>query len=194
MEDEENATIRAAHKKYRGLGKDDLLKAIYRLRTLNVYFKNLRKGKNNPEKLKQSDIVRQIRALTKKYGKEILGLGISITDAANIFPGMQRIVDAAKPLIEGGRAIPVHQSLPSSGSIARSLSTGYDSVLSQALSERSLESMGLYGVSLWTKINLKKRSDLPGEINSDTKNMCSNKQNATLKQKIMIQDNKKMWF
>ena len=54
--------------------------------------------------------------------------------------------------------------------------------------------MGLYGGSLWTKINLKKRSHLPGEINSDTKNMCSNKQNATLKQKKMIQDNKKMWF
>ena len=54
--------------------------------------------------------------------------------------------------------------------------------------------MGLYGVSLWTKINLKKRSDLPGEINSDIKNMCSNKQNATLKQKIMVQDNKEMWF
>ena len=51
-----------------------------------------------------------------------------------------------------------------------------------------------YGVSLRTKINLKKRSDLPGEINSDIKNMCSNKQNATLKQKIMVQDNKKMWF
>ena len=143
MEDDENAPIMAAHKKYRGLGKDDLLKAIYRLRTLNVYFKNLRKGKNNPEKLKQSDIVRQIRALTKKYGKEILGLGISVTDAANIFPGMQRIVDASKPLIQGGRAIPVHQSLPSSGSIARSLSTGYDSVHSRALSERSFESMGL---------------------------------------------------
>ena len=41
MEDEENATIMAANKKYRGLGKDDLLKAIHRLRTLNVYFKNL---------------------------------------------------------------------------------------------------------------------------------------------------------
>ena len=41
------------------------------------------------------------------------------------------------------------------------------------------------------KLNLKKRSDLPGEINSDIKNMCSNKQNATLKQKIMVQDNKK---
>ena len=52
----------------------------------------------------------------------------------------------------------------------------------------------LYGISLWTKINLKKRSDLPGEINSDIKNMCSNKRNATLKQKIMVQDNKKMWF
>ena len=51
-----------------------------------------------------------------------------------------------------------------------------------------------YGVSLQTKINLKKRSDLPGEINSDIKNMCSNKQNATLKQKIMVQDNKEMWF
>ena len=51
-----------------------------------------------------------------------------------------------------------------------------------------------YGVSLRTKINLKKRSDLPGEINSDIKNMCSNKQNATLKQKIMVQDNKEMWF
>ena len=50
----------------------------------------------------------------------------------------------------------------------------------------------VYGVSLRTKINLKKRSDLPGEINSDIKNMCSNKQNATLKQKIMVQDNKKM--
>ena len=49
----------------------------------------------------------------------------------------------------------------------------------------------MYGVSLRTKINLKKRSDLPGEINSDIKNMCSNKQNATLKQKIMVQDNKK---
>ena len=52
----------------------------------------------------------------------------------------------------------------------------------------------MYSVSLRTKINLKKRSDLPGEINSDIKNMCSNKQNATLKQKIMVQDNKKMWF
>ena len=41
MEDEEDATIMAAHKKYRGLGKDDLLKAIHCLRTLNVYFKNL---------------------------------------------------------------------------------------------------------------------------------------------------------
>ena len=194
MEDEENATIRAAHKKYRGLGKDNLLKAIHHLRTLNVYFKNLWKGRNNPEKLKQPDKVQQIPALTKTYGKEILGLGISVTDAANIFPGMQRIVDAANPLIRGGGAIRVHQSLPSSGSSPRILSTGYDSVLSQALSERSLESMGLYGVSLWTKINLKKRSDSPGEINSDTKNMCSNKQNATLKQKIMIQDNKKMWF
>ena len=40
MEDEENATIMAAHKKYRGLGKDDLLKAIHRLRTLNVYRKD----------------------------------------------------------------------------------------------------------------------------------------------------------
>ena len=39
----------------------------------------------------------------------------------------------------------------------------------------------------------KKRSDLLGEINSDIKNMCSNKLNATLKQKIMVQDNKK-WF
>ena len=46
-----------------------------------------------------------------------------------------------------------------------------------------------YGVSLRTKINLK--IDLLGEINSDIKNMCSNKQNATLKQKIMVQDNKK---
>ena len=138
--------------------------------------------------------MQQIPALTKTYGKEILGLGISVTDAANIFPGMQRIVDAANPLIRGGGAIRVHQSLQSSGSSPRILNTGYDSVLSQALSERSLESMGLYGVSLWTKINLKKRSDLPGEINSDIKNMCSNKQNATLKQKIMVQDNKKMWF
>lgn len=51
-----------------------------------------------------------------------------------------------------------------------------------------------YGLLLRTKINLKKRSDLPGEINSDIKNMCSNKQNATLKQKIMVQDNKKRWF
>ena len=50
----------------------------------------------------------------------------------------------------------------------------------------------LYGVSLRTKKNLKKRSDLPGEINSDIKNMCSNKQNATLKQKIIVQDNKKI--
>ena len=41
MEDEENATIRAAHKKYRGLGKDNLLNAIHHLRTLNVHFKNL---------------------------------------------------------------------------------------------------------------------------------------------------------
>ena len=40
----------------------------------------------------------------------------------------------------------------------------------------------------------KKRSDLLGEINSDIKIMCSNKQNVTLKQKIMVQDNKKMWF
>lgn len=38
MEDEEDTTIMAAHKKYRGLGKDDLLKAIHYLRTLNVYF------------------------------------------------------------------------------------------------------------------------------------------------------------
>ena len=52
----------------------------------------------------------------------------------------------------------------------------------------------VYGVSLRTKINIKKRSDLLGEINSDIKIMCSNKQNVTLKQKIMVQDNKKMWF
>ena len=48
-----------------------------------------------------------------------------------------------QPLIRGGRAIRVHQSLPSSGSSARMLSTGYNSVHSQALSERSFESMGL---------------------------------------------------
>ena len=82
-------------------------------------------------------------ALTKKYGKEIWGPGISVTDAANIFPGMRRIVDAANLLIRGGRAIRVHQSLPSSGNSARILSTGYDSIHSQALSERSFESMGL---------------------------------------------------
>ena len=39
--------------------------------------------------------------------------------------------------------------------------------------------MGKYGVSLRTKINLKKRSDLLGEINSDIKIMYSNKQNVT---------------
>ena len=72
----------------------------------------------------------------KKYGKEILSLGISVTDAANIFPGMQRIVDAANLLIRRGRAICVHQSLPSSGSSARIPSTGYDSVHLPALSER----------------------------------------------------------
>lgn len=87
--------------------------------------------------------MQQTPALMKKYGKEILGLGISVKDAANIFPGMQRIVDAANPLIRRGRAICVHQSLPSSGSSARILSTGYDSVLSPALSERCFESMGL---------------------------------------------------
>ena len=38
---------------------------------------------------------------------------------------------------------------------------------------------GRYGVSLRTKINLKKRSDLLGEINSDIKIMYSNKQNVT---------------
>ena len=40
----------------------------------------------------------------------------------------------------------------------------------------------------------KKKSDLLGEINSDIKIMSSNKQNVTLKQKIMVQGNKKMWF
>ena len=40
----------------------------------------------------------------------------------------------------------------------------------------------------------KKTSDLLGEINSDIKIMCSNKQYVTLKQKIMVQDNKKCGF
>ena len=49
MEDDENAPIMAAHKKYRGLGKDDLLNAIYRLRTLNVYFKTFEREKPIPK-------------------------------------------------------------------------------------------------------------------------------------------------
>ena len=40
----------------------------------------------------------------------------------------------------------------------------------------------------------KKKSDLLGEINSDIKIMSSNKQNVTLRQKIMVQDNKKCGF
>ena len=59
---------------------------------------------------------------------------------------------------------------------------------------REISPKALYGVSLRTKINIKKRSDLLGEINSDIKIMCSNKQYVTLKQKIMVQDNKKCGF
>ena len=40
----------------------------------------------------------------------------------------------------------------------------------------------------------KKKSDLLGEINSDIKIMSSNKQNVTLRQKIMVQDNNKCGF
>jgi len=95
LHDEENGEMVRAFNRFRGLGKANLLAAIHRFNKLKVYLKNLDKGVDNREQLSAGDVVKEMRVIITKYGREMAGVGVVVTDLTNILPSMERIVDRA---------------------------------------------------------------------------------------------------
>ena len=112
------------------------------LRVFTVFQKPL-KGKKQSRKTETTRQSATDTSFNEKIRKRDSGTGNKCHRCRQHLSRYAENSGCCQPLIRGGRAIRVHQSLPSSGSSARMLSTGYDSVHSQALSERSFESMGL---------------------------------------------------